>query len=99
VQIIETAWRMPVTVRLQSGLEHNFHSVEDTIDFLENEWPTKSGKHFERALDMCRQAAARVATTEAAREAFISACYEAKMRPAFSIFPPTDKQPLIVRFQ
>ena len=40
MQIVETYWRNPISVRLQNGLEHTFHSVQDTLDFLENEWPT-----------------------------------------------------------
>ncbi|UVC12525.1 DUF982 domain-containing protein (plasmid) [Rhizobium sp. TH2] len=76
---IDTLWSKPVTVRLQNGLLHTFHSLEDTIDFLENEWPTRFGNHHRRALDLCRAAQKRYVTSEAAREAFISACLEGCM--------------------
>ena len=79
MQVIETYWEKPITVRLQNGLEHTFHSLEDSLDFLENEWPTKFGIHHRRALDLCRGATVRMVATEAAREAFISACLEANM--------------------
>ena len=79
MQVIETYWEKPITVRLQSGLEHTFHSLEDSLDFLESEWPTMVGMHHQRALDLCRAAARRMVVTEAAREAFISACIEANM--------------------
>ncbi|CAN7163410.1 DUF982 domain-containing protein [Rhizobium sp. LjRoot254] len=79
MQVIETYWQKPITVRLQNGLQHTFHSLEDTIDFMENEWPVKFGVHHRRALDLCRAAAKRMVATEAAREAFISACLEAGM--------------------
>ena len=58
---------------------NTFHSLEDSLDFLENEWPTKFGMHHRRALDLCRAAARRMVVTEAAREAFIAACLEANM--------------------
>lgn len=79
MQVIETYWPKPVTVRLQSGLERTFHSLEDSVEFMENEWPIKFGVHHRRALDLCRAAAARMVSSEAAREAFMSACLEASM--------------------
>jgi hypothetical protein len=53
--------------------------VEDTLDFLENEWPSKIGTHRRQAIDLCEAALNRVTPTEAAREAVIAACIEAKM--------------------
>jgi hypothetical protein len=88
VQVIETYWEKPITVRLQNGLEHTFHSLEDSLDFLENEWPTKFGMHHRRALDLCRAAAARMVVTEAAREAFIAACLEANMPLVLTVGRP-----------
>jgi hypothetical protein len=79
MQVIETYWEKPVTVRLQSGLDRTFYSLEDSLEILENEWPTKFGVHHRRALDLCRAAAKRMVATEAAREAFIAACLEASM--------------------
>jgi hypothetical protein len=61
------------------GLEHTFHSVEDALDFLENEWPTRTGRYRGRAIELCRTALNRIGPLEAAREAMISACLEADM--------------------
>jgi hypothetical protein len=79
MHIVETCWRQPISVRLHNGIEHTFHSVENTLDFLENEWPTRSGAHRRRATDLCRAALNRIGSAEAAREAVISACLEANM--------------------
>lgn len=76
---MQTHWRMPISVRLHNGLQHTFHSVEDTLDFLENEWPTRQGAHHRRALELCRATKMRTASSEAAREVVISACLEANM--------------------
>lgn len=89
MQVIETYWEKPITVRLQNGLEHTFHSLEDSLDFLENEWPTKFGMHHRRALDLCRAAARRMIVSEAAREAFISACLEANMPLVLNVGRPS----------
>jgi hypothetical protein len=77
--ILETLWTKPLTVCLHNGLSHTFHSVENAIDFMENEWPTRSGVHHAHALDVCRAARNRLISPEVAREAFMSACLEACM--------------------
>lgn len=93
--IVETLWRMPISVRLHNGLQHTFHSVEDTLDFMENEWPIRYGAHYLRALEFCRAAKMRTASSEAAREVVISACLEANMplvmplRPAHRAIKPS----------
>lgn len=76
MKIVETLFRTPVCVGLQNGLVHTFQSVEDALDFLENEWPTRHGAHYRRAVDLCRAALNRVAASETAREALIAACIE-----------------------
>jgi hypothetical protein len=86
MKIVETYWHKPISVRLQNGLEHTFHSVQDTLDFLEHEWPSKAGPHRIRATDFCRAALNKAGSSEAAREAVISACLEANM-------------PLVIRHQ
>lgn len=88
MQVIETYWEKPITVRLRNGLEHTFHSLESSLDFLENEWPTKFGIHHRRALDLCRAAANRMIATEAAREALIAACLEANMPLVLNVGRP-----------
>lgn len=102
MQVIETYWSKPVAVKLQNGLDHTFHSVEDALDFLENEWPIKHGSHRQRAAGLCKGALNRQVSPEAAREAFISACFEANMPPSFYAhhrFAAPQKAPLVSRFQ
>ena len=79
MSVVDTLWSKPVTVRLQNGLHHTFHSVESAIDFLEDEWPTRLGRHRTRALDLCRAAQTRLVSRATAREAFIAACIEANI--------------------
>lgn len=76
---MDLAWKVPVNVRLQSGLERTFLSVHDTLDFLDNEWPLRRGERYDRALRKCRGALRRLVPLEVAREAFIAACFEAGM--------------------
>jgi hypothetical protein len=85
VKIVESYWSKPISVRLQDGLDHTFHTIQDTLDFLENEWPMPTGPHRSRAIDICRAALDRITPTEVAREAVISACIEAGM--TLSNFP------------
>ncbi|UVC11163.1 DUF982 domain-containing protein [Rhizobium sp. TH2] len=37
----DTFWTKPLTMRLQTGFARTFHSVDEAIDFMENEWPTR----------------------------------------------------------
>jgi hypothetical protein len=76
---VDNVWSKPVTVRLQKGLHRTFHSLESAIDFLEDEWPTRPGRHGTRALNLCRAAQTRLVSRETAREAFIAACIEANL--------------------
>lgn len=77
MKIVETFWSKPVNVRLQNGLDHSFLTIDDTLDFLENEWPNRTGRHHRRAIDLCRAALNRIVPAEVAREAVIAACVEA----------------------
>jgi hypothetical protein len=60
----DTFWAKPLTVRLQTGLTRTFHSVEEAIDFMENEWPTRFGTHHRRASDLFRSARMRLVSRE-----------------------------------
>lgn len=80
MKIVETLFRTPVSICLQNGLEHTFQSVEDALDFLENEWATRHGTHYRRAVDLCRAALNRFAVSETAREALVAACVESGIR-------------------
>ena len=79
MHIPDVPWRVPVNVRLQCGLERTFLSVQDALDFLENEWPLRRGERYDRAVRKCRAALKRLVPHEVAREAFIAACFEAGM--------------------
>lgn len=78
----EMPWPVPVRVRLQSGVERSFSSVYDALDFLHNEWPTRHGYRYDRAIQQCGEALRRTLPSAVAREAFIAACLEAGMSTA-----------------
>lgn len=67
----------PFRVELQGGLERIFLNVYDALDFLENEWPIRSGAAYQRALEACRNALEDGETCTAARFALLDACEEA----------------------
>ncbi len=96
MHIPDMPFRVPVTIRLQSGLERCFRTVYDALDFLENEWPLKRGERYDRAVRRARAALNRMAPTEVAREAFISACLEAGM-PAVMVGAIGFSQPTVGR--
>ncbi|WP_426131293.1 DUF982 domain-containing protein [Pararhizobium sp. PWRC1-1] len=72
-------WSHRLDVTLRAGMDRTFRSVYEALDFLENEWPLKSGEYYDRAVLACRQALNGLAPSETAREAFIAACLEAGM--------------------
>lgn len=71
----------PFRVELQGGLERMFLNTYDALDFLENEWPIRSGEAYERALCACRNALLGKENCRTARAALIAACHEAGLRP------------------
>lgn len=87
MNIRDMPFRAPVNVRLSNGLERTFHSVYDSLDFLENEWPLRHGERYDRAIARCRGALNKVISVEVAREAFIAACLEAGI-PMVMVGPP-----------
>ena len=54
-----------------------FSSVYEALDFLENEWPVKTGNRYRNAIAACRGALNRTTPVRVARDAFVAACYEA----------------------
>lgn len=72
-------WATPVHVHLQCGLERGFVCVHDALDFLEHEWPSRTGALYARAANLCRLALDGGLPADMAREAFIFACLEAGM--------------------
>jgi hypothetical protein len=79
MEIPDSPFKRPVTARLQSGLEHTFHNAYDALDFLENEWPSRRGELWRRAVRKCRAAVDSSGPSDIAQEAFVSACLEAGM--------------------
>jgi hypothetical protein len=80
MKIIDIPWHQPIKVTLQSGTERRFMGAYDALDFLENEWPIRKGRHYESAKSLCRAALTRTISTEVAREAFIASCLEAGLQ-------------------
>jgi hypothetical protein len=70
-------WNVPLNARLQSGITRMFSSVYEALDFLENEWPVKTGNRYKNAVASCRGALNRTTPVAVARDAFVAACYEA----------------------
>jgi hypothetical protein len=73
-------WSTPISVGLQSGIRRSFASVLDALDFLENEWPIRSGAYYDAAIVSCRSAINKSTPPAVAREMFIAACLEAGLR-------------------
>ena len=73
----DVQWSVPLNARLQSGMTRMFSSVYEALDFLENEWPVKTGNRYKNAIATCRGALNRTTPVAVARDAFVAACYEA----------------------
>jgi len=93
MRLAELCWSQPIEVRLQDGLPRTFNSVNDALDFLENEWPVRSGLHYHQAVTLCRSAEGRFTSPEIARDAFIGACIAAAIaiRPTRAGHRHTDR--------
>lgn len=79
----EMPWSVPVYVTFQNGTDRIFTSVLDALDFLENEWPRRTGPRYRLAVERCQSALQRMTPIGVAREAFLDACLEAGL-PASS---------------
>ena len=75
----EILFPTPVHVRFSSGMSRTFQGVYDALDFLENEWPLRNGQCYMRARETCRAALQFGSHVHVARDAFVSACREARM--------------------
>ena len=71
------SWKQPVHLELHCGLARRFSDAHDTLDFLEQEWPTRRGPAYERALRHCRIALSDSRALGEARSALIAAAREA----------------------
>ncbi|MDF1635701.1 DUF982 domain-containing protein [Mycoplana sp. MJR14] len=80
MHIPDVPWSVAVSVQLQNGNEHIFHGPYDALDFLENEWPTRHGQKYLRAVRSCRGSLNKMTPLAIAREDFIAACLEAGLQ-------------------
>ena len=74
----ELVWMLPVTIRTRNGMQV-FATVNDVLDFLEEDWPCGRGGKYNRAVQTCRRALNRTAPVALARDAFIDACRQVGM--------------------
>jgi len=70
-------WSKPIRIEFPRRLPRVVEGPVAALDMLDNEWPVRKGRHYAAAKEMCRAAAARLTSAEAAREIFISASIEA----------------------
>ncbi|MCT7664100.1 DUF982 domain-containing protein [Shinella kummerowiae] len=89
--LADISFSAPLHVRLSSGISRTFGSVNDTLDFLKNEWPLRHGERYRRACEKCRAGLLRQAPIAVAQEAFVAACLEAGM--AIEAEPPALHRP------
>ncbi|WVT77170.1 DUF982 domain-containing protein (plasmid) [Sinorhizobium chiapasense] len=75
----ELVWMTSVTVQMKDGTRQVFTSVNDVLDFLEDDWAIYRGRKYNRAVQTCRRALNRMTPVAIAREAFIDACRDAGM--------------------
>ena len=96
MRTLDLPWSVPLTVRLQNGLQHIFAGPREALDFLENEWPQRRGQKYEQAVRLCQRALHRCAPLAIAREAFIAACLETGLpvtaTPSPHVGPNADRQ-------
>jgi len=70
-------WSKPIHIEFPRRLPRVVDGPVAALDILDNEWPVRKGRHYAAAKEVCRAAAARLTSAEAAREIFISASIEA----------------------
>ncbi|NVP56052.1 DUF982 domain-containing protein [Mycoplana rhizolycopersici] len=75
----DNPWSVVVNVSLPCGIQRVFHGPYDALDFLENEWPSRRGQNYDRAIVLCRASLDSTAPLAIAREAFVAASMEAGM--------------------
>ncbi|MDE3795797.1 DUF982 domain-containing protein [Sinorhizobium meliloti] len=87
----DLSWCKPLTVRLPSGLLHTFITVFESLDFLENEWPLRTGPHHDRAVQLCQDALAGRVPPPVASVALLAAATEVGMQ-VVTIDPPRRRR-------
>ncbi|MGY5811296.1 DUF982 domain-containing protein [Rhizobium sp. LEGMi198b] len=72
-------WNAPVCVAVGGRFASCVNGPEDAIHFLSVRWPSERGSYYVKAKEKCLAAISHRATLEAAREAFVMACLEARL--------------------
>lgn len=72
-------WSKPISIEFPQRLPRVVDGPLAALELLDHEWPVRKGRHYMAAKEMCRAAAARLTSPEAAREIFISASIEASV--------------------
>ena len=75
--MFERPWSKPVLISLSSHTLQAVDGQQAALVFLDGDWPTRKGRHYQAAKATCEAALARLTSAEAAREVFISASIEA----------------------
>lgn len=77
--LVSVRWTTPVLVTFANGAVRQFDCVHDALDCLQHEWPSPRGKRHEKAVQVLGAALARLVPVQEARNAFVSACVEARI--------------------
>ncbi len=88
--VYEVSWSSPLTIQLRTGDPRTFSSTTEALMFLEHEWPTIGGQHYQWALLTCRHAEERRTSATVCREKFLKACMEAGLVPPLETGPTGD---------
>ena len=75
----EARWASPVRVRIGYGFPETIRGPREALSYLDFRWPAVDGGHCCTAKALCAGAMDGHVSLDAAREAFLLACIEAKM--------------------
>ncbi|CAD7038718.1 hypothetical protein REJC140_00659 [Pseudorhizobium endolithicum] len=79
IRTSDVRWLTPVRVRIGYGFPETIRTPHEALSYLHYRWPAVDGDHYRQAKVLCAEAVEHPGLTEAAREAFLHACIEAKM--------------------
>lgn len=72
-------WTAPVRLGTGSRGIHAVQGPEDAIYFLSRRWPGEKGVSYAHAKERCIAAVSHRIPVEASREAFVTACLDARL--------------------
>ncbi|CAD7044483.1 hypothetical protein REJC140_03825 [Pseudorhizobium endolithicum] len=75
----EAVWRHPVVIRIGYGMREPVRGPAEAYHYLSYRWPSGEYVHLELARQKCQAATERGASSEEARELFITAAMEAEV--------------------